>query len=115
MLRCSSRSPARSDEGFILIVVVWIAALFALIAVAVVRVGQTHIRSSATLAQSARAEQLAASGVALVALDLVETRSKPGRRVRFATDNSAMSCSAREGRFFILIKALCQRELVASC
>ena len=105
MIRCKPRSTVRNDAGFVLIVVIWIAALFALITVAVVRVAQSHVRTSATLAQSARAELLAASGVALVALDLAETRNRPARRARFAADNSAMICDAgADGRLVIRVQ-----------
>ena len=85
---------ASRDAGFILIVVIWVAALFALATVAFVRAAQTQVRGAATLSQSTRAELMADSGVTLVMLDLIETKAKPDRRARFAVDNSIVQCAA---------------------
>ncbi len=77
-----------------LIVVIWIAALFALVTVGFVRAAQTHVRSATILLQSTRAELLADSGLTLALLDLIETKAKANRRARFPPDNAVVVCSA---------------------
>ncbi len=92
--RHASVISARPDAGFALIIVIWIAALLALVTVGFVRAAQTHVRGAATITQSSRAELLADSGLTLAVLDLVEAKAKPTRRARFSRDNAVLVCGA---------------------
>jgi general secretion pathway protein K len=98
-------SPIRSprDHGFILLVVLWMAALFALTATAFVKAVQAHLRSTTVQIQSSRAELLADSGLALAALDLIEAQGA-GRRRKFPADGVPISCMLDEGQLTISVQ-----------
>ena len=55
-------NPARRQDGFILIVVIWMTALFALVTAGFVRAVQAHLRNTTTQIQSARADIVFAAG-----------------------------------------------------
>ena len=86
----------RNERGFILIVVLLLAALLALIAVGFTRSAQSFIRISAQGIDSARAEALADSGVTFAVLDLITRRQGAGRNGRFGVDGEPSTCSAGE-------------------
>lgn len=86
----------RSDRGFVLIAVIWTAALLALIMVGFTRNAQTFVRSVSNGLESARAEALAESGINIGLLDLLETRRGSGRIGRFPMDGSPVSCAMND-------------------
>ena len=79
--------------GFVLIVVIWMAALLALIAAGFARSVQTYVRVTANSIESARAEALADSGVNLAIIDLVAMRTAPDRARRFPIEGTAVACA----------------------
>ena len=93
------------DRGFILLIVIWMAALFALITAGFVKAVQAHLRSSTSFTQSARAELLADSGLALAALDLVKNRAANGGSRRFPLNGAPVVCGlVSEGRLTIRLQ-----------
>lgn len=98
-------SPVRStqDRGFILLIVVWMAALFALTTAGFVRAVQAHLRATTVQIQSAHAELLADSGLALVALDLMEHQNF-GRQRRFTVNGALFTCLLDEDRLTIRLQ-----------
>ena len=97
-------SPIRSprDRGFILLIVLWMAALFALTAAAFVKAVQAHLRSTTVQIQTSRAELLADSGLAVAALDLMEARA-PNHRRKFPVDGAPVTCTLEEGQLTISV------------
>lgn len=83
----------RQDQGFILIVVIWVAALLALVASTFSRSVQTHIRATATLLDSAEAELAADAAVNLAIHDLLSYRQGARTRRRFAIDGTVTACA----------------------
>jgi general secretion pathway protein K len=85
------------DQGFILIIVIWLMAFLSLAAIAVTRSVQAHIRQTANHLQSRTAELLADAGVTLATLDLVKaagrTDDKGDRPRRFPIDGSPVRCT----------------------
>ena len=96
----------RQRDGFILIVVLWITAFFALVAAAFIRSAQVHVRATAASIQSTRAEFLADSGLSLAALDLIEQRlNRDQSRRRFPVNGTAVRCSlGLQGRLSIALQ-----------
>ena len=100
------QSPMRSlrqSDGFILIVVIWVAALLALVAAAFVRSAQSHVRATAISIQTMRAELLADSVLSLVALDLISRRLDASKR-RFPVDGTLVRCSFDGGRVVVVLQ-----------
>ncbi len=95
----------RTEQGFILIVVIWLLALFALVSAGVVRSVQAHVRATGHHTQARRAELLADSGLNLAVLDLLETRARAGRTRRFPIDGAAVVCAvAGDGQLAIRVQ-----------
>jgi type II secretory pathway component PulK len=66
---------------------------------------ESHLRASASFAQSARAELLADSGLTLAALDLVGNGPASGRSRRFPLNATPVSCALdNEGRLTIRLQ-----------
>ena len=82
-----------SDRGFVLIVVIWTAALLALLTLGFTRSAQTYVRTAANGVQSARAEALADTGFSLAVLDLMTNRRGNARDGQFPTDGSVVACA----------------------
>jgi general secretion pathway protein K len=85
----------RQQQGFILIVVIWLTAFLSLVGIVVMRTVQAHIRHSANHVQSRNAELLADAGVTLILLDLAKsnTDNRGTRLRRFPIDGSRIQCS----------------------
>ena len=81
------------DRGFILLIVIWMAALFALITTGYVKAVQAHLRATSSVVQLARAELLADSGMAVAALDLLEVQASSGRQRRFPVNGTPVGCT----------------------
>jgi general secretion pathway protein K len=80
------------EQGFILIVVIWLMAFFSLVAIGVTRSVQAHIRQAAHQAQSRNVELLADAGVTLAMLDLVKAQGRTARPRRFPIDGTPLQC-----------------------
>ena len=91
------------DRGFILLVVIWMVALFALTTTAFVKAVQAHLRATTVQIQSSRAELVADSGLALVVLDLIESQV-PGRQRKFAVKGALVTCTLDEDRLTIRLQ-----------
>ena len=98
-------SPVGSTQnrGFILLVVIWMVALFALTTTAFVKAVQAHLRATTVQIQSSRAELVADSGLALVVLDLLESQV-PGRQRKFAVKGALVTCTLDEDRLTIRLQ-----------
>ena len=75
-----------------LIVVIWTAALLALLALGFTRYAQTYVRAAGNGIESARAQALADSGVSLAVLDLLASLRGGGRVAQFPIDGSVVAC-----------------------
>ena len=84
------------DHGFILIVVIWFAALFALAATVFTRAMDVHVRSTRNDIDLARAEFLADGAVSLALSDLLVDRSITPGVARFAADGSIAHCTIKD-------------------
>ena len=74
----------RGERGFILILVVWLAALLALLAVAFSAAVQSNLRLASSAIQSAKAETAADAGIQLAAMALASGgQAGAGRRLTF--------------------------------
>ncbi len=80
-----------SDRGFVLIVVIWLAALLALLAVGFSSAVRANLRLTSSAVQGAKAEALADAGVELAVLSLIAG----GAERRFPIDGSWRWCSMR--------------------
>ncbi len=80
-----------SDRGFVLILVIWLAALLALLAVGFSSAVRANLRLTSSAVQGAKAEALADGGVELAVLSLIAG----GAERRFPIDGSLRSCSMR--------------------
>ncbi|MEQ1697445.1 MAG: hypothetical protein ABL901_16555 [Hyphomicrobiaceae bacterium] len=81
----------RSDEGFVLIVVIWFAALLALLAIGFSSAVRANLRAASGAIQGAKAEALADAGVELAVLSLMAGAANR----RFAINGSVQSCNMR--------------------
>lgn len=75
----SSEPRTGDDAGFALIVVIWIAALLALLVLAFAQSARVHVRLGANALAQARAEASADSGLTLAALELLAVEDGDGR------------------------------------
>ena len=90
-----------TQRGFILIIVIWMMAFLSLVAVAVTRSVQAHIRQTANHVQARNAELLADAGISLAMLDLVKAQGRgegrasasAGKLRRFPIDGSTTQCA----------------------
>jgi general secretion pathway protein K len=96
-----SERPAIRDQGFVLIIVIWLMAFFSLVAIAVTRSVQAHIRQTANQVQSRNAELLADAGVTLATLDLAKPKSRPRR---FPIDGSLVRCTLDDATLTISVQ-----------
>ena len=98
-----------SDRGFVLILVIWIAALVALIALAFSASVRSHLKLISNTIQSAKAEALADAGVELAALALI-SEAQPASRTaarsrRFPVDGSPTACAVDgQGRITLRVQ-----------
>lgn len=84
------------DKGFILVVVLWSAVLLALFAAGFSGSVRTHIRSTASAMELARAEALANGGINLALLDLITARRSPASERRFPVGGQSVACRAAD-------------------
>jgi general secretion pathway protein K len=91
----SKRHP-RQDEGFALVVVVWMAGLMALIVATFTIAARSHLKEAAALSAIARAEALADAGVSLALADLVRQREER-LAPRFPPSGRAVACAIGSG------------------
>jgi general secretion pathway protein K len=97
------RSP-RDEQGFALILVLWIAGLLAVLAGGLSTSVQTQLRVAANTLESARAEALADGGVAIAVLDLLTAHGSTEYVRRFPIDGNPIACSvAGEGMLLISV------------
>jgi general secretion pathway protein K len=83
----------RSERGFAILVVIAAVGLLALAAALFVRVTSAQVRASAVAVESARAKALAAAGINLAALKLLDFRANPnGKHRGFAIGGEAFGC-----------------------
>jgi type II secretory pathway component PulK len=75
-----------TDDGFVLIVVIWLIALLALFAVGFSASVRSHLRWTANSVQTAKAETIADAGVQLAVLSLVASSQSRGKPRRFPID-----------------------------
>ena len=92
----SRPSAAGPDEGFILIVVIWVLALLALFATGLASSTQTFIQTNRNDSELRRAEFLASAGVNIALLDLINTKPDDGNS-RIEVGTSGHSCVLPEG------------------
>ncbi|MFA5949765.1 MAG: hypothetical protein WC807_05730 [Hyphomicrobium sp.] len=95
----------RDQQGFVLILVLWMVVLVALMAAAFSRATQSYIREVASRSRSAQAEAIADAGINLVALDLAAVRDAPRRSRRFPLDGGETACQLENaGALFIRVQ-----------
>jgi general secretion pathway protein K len=83
----------RSEHGFAILVVIRAIGLLALAAALFARVTSAQVRASAVAVESARAKALAAAGINLAVLKLLDFRAKPnGKHRGFAIGGEAFGC-----------------------
>lgn len=80
-----------SDRGFVLILVIWFAALLALLAAGFTSAVRANLRLTSGAVQGAKAEALADAGVELAVLSLIAG----GAERRFPINGAVRSCSMR--------------------
>ena len=84
------------DRGFVLILVIFVAALLALLAAIFSTSVRSHLRLAAGAIQGAKSEAIADAGVQLAILALVAGPQGSGRVRRFPIDGSPVSCAIDE-------------------
>ncbi|WP_088348607.1 MULTISPECIES: type II secretion system protein GspK [Rhodomicrobium] len=84
--------PPPDDRGFALVLVLWVAGLLAVMTASLSSSVRTHVRVAANVAESARAEALADSGITLAVMDLMSTRRGRGHQRRFSVDGQGTLC-----------------------
>jgi general secretion pathway protein K len=83
----------RSEHGFAILVVIAAVGLLALAAALFARVTSSQVRASAVAVETARAKALAAAGINLAVLKLLEFRANPnGKHRGFAIGGEAFGC-----------------------
>jgi Type II secretion system (T2SS), protein K len=80
------------QNGFILIIVIWLMAFFSLVVTGVTRSVHAHVRQTAHQVQSRNMELLADAGVTLATLDLFKGQGRTGRPRRFPIDGTPVQC-----------------------
>lgn len=96
--------PARLDTttgGFALVVVVFITALLALLAITLTVAVRSHLRLTATAVRAAKAEAAADAGVQLAVLSLVAGSQPRGKR-RFPINGQLALCTMSDGTVLAL-------------
>lgn len=88
---CEDVVEVRCDRGFVLILVIWLTALLALLAVGFAAAVQSNLRLTSSAIQSAKAEAAADSGIQLAVLSLVSGAAPAARR--FAFDGTKVACA----------------------
>ena len=83
--------PKGRERGFVLILVIWLTALLALLAVGFAAAVQSNLRLASSAIQSAKAEAAADAGYQLAVLSLVSGAAPAARR--FAFDSRPVSCA----------------------
>ncbi len=86
------RTDLSSDRGFVLIVVIWTAAVLALMMLSFAMTAQNFVRTTTNEVESARAEALADSGVSLAIIDLLVRRRDTAAASRFVNDGTPAAC-----------------------
>jgi general secretion pathway protein K len=82
----------RDEEGFALVLVLWIAGLLAVLSGGLAASVRTQIRVAANVIESAKAEALADGGVTLAVMDLVAARRSRTHPRRFPVDGHPVAC-----------------------
>lgn len=85
------------ERGFILILVIWLAALLALLAVGFSAAVQSNLRLATSAVQGAKAEAAADAGIQLVALALASGGLASVSSRRFTFDGHPASCALDGG------------------
>jgi Type II secretion system (T2SS), protein K len=96
-----SKRTTTQEQGFILIIVIWLMAFFSLVAITVTRSVQAHIRQTANHVQARHAELLADAGVTLATLDLTKAKIRPRR---FPSDGSPIRCTLDDATLTISVQ-----------
>ncbi len=92
----AAANDARTDQGFILVLVLWAAVLLALLAAGFAASVRSHVHAAASALESARAEALADGGINLALQDLIAARSSTGGEGRFPATGITVACQATE-------------------
>jgi general secretion pathway protein K len=87
---------ASSEDGFILIIVIWTLVLVSFMVLAFSRSVQSYVREASALAESASAEASADGGISVVALDITRSRQLNGAP-RFPHNGNAVFCKLADG------------------
>ncbi len=87
----------KRDEGFALLLVIFLTALIALLAVGLTVSVRSHVRLAANTIRSAEAEALADAGVQLAVLSLISGSRSPATPSRFPIDGQPVSCRVDGG------------------
>jgi len=83
----------KSENGFAILVVIAAVGLLALAAALFSRVTSSQVKASAVAVETARARALAAAGINLAVLKLLDFRANPsGKHRRFAIGGEAFAC-----------------------
>jgi general secretion pathway protein K len=93
---------AGKDRGFVLVLVIFVTALIALLALAFSASVRSHMRLAAAAIQGAKAEALADAGVQLAVLSVVAGPQGAARNRRFPIDGSPVSCAIDDQSFVVL-------------
>ena len=89
----SPSARCRHERGFAILVVIAAVGLLALAAALFARVTSSQVRASAVAVESARAKALAAAGINLAVLKLLDFRANPtGKQRAFAIGGEAFGC-----------------------
>jgi general secretion pathway protein K len=96
------RTKLSTDRGFVLIIVIWTAAVLALLMLSFTGTAQSYLRTTAHELESARAEALADSGISLAVIDLLARRKDTAVNARFVSDGSPSACNFNTDDLLIL-------------
>ena len=94
----------KGEEGFVLVVVIFLTALIALLAIGLAVSVRSHVRLTANTLASAQAEALADGGIQLAVLSLVAMNQSRERSGRFPTDGQPSTCSLGTAQLTIRIQ-----------
>lgn len=95
--------PARSQDGFALVSVIWAIGLLSLLFVTYIAAARYRASEASHLAERARAEMLARAGIAIGLLDLLAKPSSPPSPGRSGRDGRPVLCTLGGSRVAISV------------
>ena len=91
--RSTSPRPRQRDDGFALIVVIWVAVLLSIMAAAFTASVKGRIRTTSAKVQSAKVEAAADAGIQIAMLELLARSRDPAVEARFTQSGVSAVCA----------------------